>query len=380
MKKFLPAFLLLIVFFVGCSKTLEPKKETQPDKQNQHNNAYSPDKGFIIEHRIGCELIDKSSGYITEEFNGIEGRNWTPISFLDNENFLYQTRGPMGGNGWLYKYNIKNKKSDKLFALDGYVQLFNIQDSENFTISDDIRMLTVKNSNIERQVLFQDWKKQHSKYESYDIVGNPDNEKIFIYSTTKKCILTDLNLENIIELPFKGVYRACWIDNNNLIMGTFDNVKDLSGSAIITYNIQDKSTTKTYLSNKEVFVDPYRMNDNYGSFTPISDNTFVSGNIGIMDFKNNKVIFLKLDNIVDQELKLDYKWVLAINIKKPVDFKLWYGTTDGLVRLCVYDINEGTYIIRDNEIARPNGGAIISPDGKTIIYMAMDAIYINYKK
>ncbi len=380
MKRFLPTFLLFIVLFVGCSKTLELQKTTQPDKHNQINNTYSPDKGFVIEHRIGSDLIDKSSSYITEKFNGIEGRNWIPLFFLDNENFLYQTHGPMGGNSWLYKYNIKNKKSDKLFPLDGYVQPFSIQDSENFTISDNIRMLTVKNNNISKQILFQDWKEQHSEYKSYEIAGNPDNQKLFIFNTTKNSILTDINLANTIELPFKGVYRASWIDNNNLVIGAFDNVKELSGSAIITYNIQTKSTTKTYLSDNEVFVDPYRMNNNYVRFTPINNNKIVSGNIGIVDSKNNKLIFFKLDNVVDLELKLDYKWVLSINTEKPVDFNLWYGTTDGFVRLSVYDVNEGTYIIRDNKMSRPNGGMIISPDGKTIIYLAIDTIYINYEK
>ncbi len=380
MKKILTTFLLFIVLFVGCSKTLESQKTTQSDKQNQLNNTYSPDKGFLIDHRICCDLIDKSSSYITEEFNEIDEKNWTPLFFLDNDNFLYQTHGSMGGNSCLYKYNIKNKRSDKLFPLDGYVQPFSIQDSENFTISDDIRMLTVKNNNISKQILFQDWKEQHSDYKSYEIVGNPHNKKLFIFNTTENCILTDSNLENTIELPFKGVYRACWIDNDNLVIGTLDNVKELSGSAIITYNIQTRSTTKTYLRDKEVFVDPYRINDNYCGFTSTNDNKIVSGNIGILDFKNNKLIFLKLDNVVDQELKLDYKWVLSINTEKPVDSNLWYGTTDGFVRLCVYDVSEGTYIIRDNEIYRPNGGMIISPDGKTIIYLAIDTIYINYEK
>lgn len=256
MKRFLPLFLSFAVFFAGCGKTIEPQKTTQSDKQDQLNNTYSPDKGFLIEHRTGCDLIDKSSNYITEEFNGIDEKNWIPLFFLDNENFVYQTSGTIGEKSCLYKYNTKNKKSDKLFPLDGYVQPFSIQDSENFTISDNHRMLTVKNNNISKQILFQEWKEQHSEYESYEIVGNPDNQKLFIFNTMKNCILTDLNLGNPIELPFKGVYRACWIDNNNLIIGAFDNVKEHSGSAIITYNIQTRVQQKLILEMMKFLLIP----------------------------------------------------------------------------------------------------------------------------
>ena len=346
--------------------------------------------GFSLEYITYPELSDQSANHITKEFVDLEGlfkyNILSPICFLDNENFLFSARKTEELNENVYRYNLKTKALKELFQdprSSKTPDLF-ILNSAHFVIGYDKASFFIDNDRVSKEILLESLQEKYKEYDIPQIAVNPETGKVILLDYSKKrCYLTDLNTEEIVELPFQGVYRVCWIDDETLFLGTFNKIdRYVEGSAIVTYNIRTKATTKTYLGEYEVFGNSYRSGDKYYGFNFLIDY-FGSphGTIGVIDYTEKKILFLELENAVD-DLSLRNNWVVAVVADKPVDWKVWGRTVKDTVLLCVYDVATESYTIRAKNLPKPSMGVstssmIISPDGKTIIYQSEDKAYIN---
>ncbi|WP_242822981.1 hypothetical protein [Syntrophobotulus glycolicus] len=378
-KTYFPFLLSAVLLFSGCGSVPVEQRIT-PEQAVTGGESRTFSKEFALEHRTDPPLTDQSSAYLTEDFGGIEGTGWVPIRFVDNDSFLYRERAEDSQNPWVCRYHLRTGQKDKLFPVQGGAGNLFRENASNFSFADNLGVISIKDDRIETEISFASWKQEHQEYEACDIVANPRTGKIaLVDNTTWKCILTDFDLKEVSALPFEGVYRAGWVDDDNLILGAFDQVEKHQGSAVITYNIQDKATTKTYIGDNEVFVDPYRDSGDYCGFTYLDDDHGPPGTLGVVDYTKNKIIFLKLSNIA-WYLNLQYNWVIAAAADQPIDWDVWGGTTEGTVNLCVYDAAAGSYGIRARNLSRPNGAVIISPDGRTIIYQSFSKNYLIREK
>lgn len=374
MRRGLISVLFILLFFSGCASVSSTKQE-QPAKQEE-SRIFT--KEFSLEQNINPELKDQTQNYITKEFTNINGVIWNPIRFLDNDHFLYVASSLDYTDPWVCLYDFKTKKTQKLYPSEGgYKNLF-IQNENNYSLTDNSALVSISQNQVSNKILFRDWKEKYQKYEAYDVIANPNNGKlVLVDKNSKNCILTDLELENVKDLPFDGVYSACWIDNDNIIFGAFDNIQERKGSAVVIYNIQSEKTTKTYIDDTRVFVDPGRDSDEYCGFAYLDDYHGPPGAFGIVNYEKEKINFLNFKNIAD--MNFQYHWLITAVADQTIDWEAWGSTLDGIVSLCVYDIDRNSYEIRDNAIPRP-AGMIISPDGKTIIYKTFNKAFINVEK
>ncbi|AHF09054.1 MAG: hypothetical protein J5Y07_04360 [Dehalobacter sp.] len=372
----IPFILIALLLYSGCNSAPATQQVPPDQTVNQESRTFS--KGFTLENQSDPELTDRSSNYITEEFTGIQGVIWNPIRFLDNDRFLYLATNMDNTDPWIYCYNLKTKKADKLYPSEGGFGNLFIQNIDSYSMVDSTALVSIKNNQVSNKVLFEDWKQKNQQYKACDAIANPRTGKVVLVdNNTKKCTLTDLNLEKAVDLPFMGVYSACWADDNNIIFGAFDNFKERQGSAVITYNIQNEVTAKTYLGDDQVFVGPGRDSDDYCEFAYQDDYHGSPGALGVIGYAQNKIIFFEFKNIADMDFQ--YHWIIAAATEKPIDWEAWGRTTEGTVRLCVYDVATNAYIIRDKALPRP-AGMIVSPDGRTIVYKTFGKDYINREK
>ncbi|ADY55178.1 hypothetical protein Sgly_0827 [Syntrophobotulus glycolicus DSM 8271] len=377
MRRVLILFILIaLLFYSGCNSTpVEQQVSTDQTVNQAAIRTFSNE--FILENKSIPELKDQSFNYITKEFNGIQGVIWNPICFLDNDRFLYLVTNMDYTDPWVYCYNLKTNKADKLYPSEGGFQNVFIQNSDSFSMVDSTALVSVEKNQVKNKTLFEDWKQKYKQYESCDVIANPRTGKVVLVDNhTKKCTLTDLNLQKAVELPLTGVYSACWIDDNNIILGAFDHFKERQGSAVITYNIKNETTTKTYLGER-FFVGPSRDSDEYCGFAYLDDDRGPLNTFGVIDYTRNKIIFLDFQNTSD--IKFQSHWVITATTEKPIDWEAWEKTTEGTVQLCVYDVAANSYIIRDKALPR-QAGMIISPDGRTIVYKTFEKNYINWEK
>jgi len=381
--------LCFILILAGCHAPNNIDEQTQQSllKRVEPLNFSQP---FMLETIESPKLADKSREFRTEEFKDLDGifedNYWNPLVFLDNENFLFIAR-LLGEEDYVYRYNLNTKQIQKLFRNYSFAENLFIKGFSNFGVAQSTALVVLKDDQLDKEIQEFELQEKQREFEHIDIVANPYNEKLVIKGD-EKWYLTDLNFTEIFPLPFKDkdIYRACWADENNLLLGAFDDIEAREGSVILTYNIIDETTTETYIGDDKVFVDPYRISDDYCGFTFIDDNIGPpDGTIGIVDYTKNRVIFLRLDNAEDC-LSLQRNWVAAVVANKPINWKEWGRTTKGKVNLVVYDVATDTYIIRAKNLPRSNNevmgrNIIISPDGNTIIYHSIDKKhFINRKK
>jgi hypothetical protein len=348
--------------------------------------------GFSLEYITYPHISDLSSNYITKEFLDLKDlfkdNIWSPIYFLDNESILLSARKSEEPNDKIFKYNLKTKELKELFQdprRSKIPDLFYLNNT-HFAICYDNMSILIDNDKVSKEILLE---KLQEKYQVFDIpliAVNPETEKVLILDYNKRiCYLTDLKTGEMEELPSKGVNQVCWIDNNNLLLGTFDkfdNRGKFEGSAVVIYNIQSKASTKTYLGEREVFGVSSRNSERYCSFNFLVDHFGPPhGTIGVVDFAKEKIIFLELENVVNN-LHLRNNWIVTAVANKPVDWRVWGRTAEDTVYLCVYDVATESYTIRAKNLSVPSmslssNSTIISPDGKTILYLAKDRVYIN---
>lgn len=352
---------------------------------------------YSLEYITYPKLSDESVNYTTKAFQELEGlfkdNIWSPIYFIDNDSILLSAIKLDEQEEKLYRYNLKTKDLKKLYQdpKNSRIPDLFITNSSKFGIGYDNTFIFINNDRFVKEIQLESLQERYKKNNISQISINPITEKgILLDYLQKKSYLTDLVTGQIEELPFQGVYRALWIDNYNLLLGTFDkidNSRHFEGSAIITYNIRSKTSSKTYLGEKMVFGNSYRSSDNYYGFNFLIDYTGPPhGTIGVINNEKKRIMFLELEKAVDN-LSLRNNWIVTAiaDTDKPVNWEVWCRTTEDKVLLCVYDVASETYIIRAKDLPKPskfvtNQSMIISPDGKTIIYLATDKAYINQVK
>ncbi|WP_028306670.1 hypothetical protein [Desulfitibacter alkalitolerans] len=389
LRLFMIIIFCLLFLSSGCYFLSNEPEDVKPSVNL--GKSYDFSKEFVLETRITPKLVDKSFNYITREFEELDGlyrdNFWTPVCFLDNDNFLYLARLPKEDNFYMYRYNLKTKKIDRLFQdVNDYAQNLYIKNTNNFAVVDHLALVLIKNDELDKQILFpKQMIEEQINFEVHSIVAHPYTGNVLIQDK-EWWYLTDLNFKDFSKLTFKeNIYRACWVDEENLILGAFDDIEKYKGSSIITYNISKESKTKTYIGDDKFFIDPYRNNENYCGFTYINDYTGPPhGTIGIIDYSSNKLIFLELENVAYLS-RLQGNLVAASVADSPIDWNEWGRTTEGTVNLCVYDVATDTYVIRGKNLSRENRNVIgdniiISPDGSTLIYHSLHKHYISYPK
>lgn len=418
MKRFfLVAFLIGCLLLSGCRPLAEP---TPPDTQiplaepSTDNGVSSKTEqpsmflgnmpgtkkvvpktsadGFSLEYITYPKLSDQSSNYITEEFLDLENtfshNTWAPMLFLDNDNILLSAKKPDESDYKLYRYNLKLKELKELFKHPRarIPDLFILENAQ-FALGYDSTAIVSNNDTLLKEIKIESFQQKYKEYEIRQMAVHPETGKlILVVYPNRRGFLTDLNGGEMVELPIQGVYNACWVDNENVLLSTVDKVERYpEGGAIVTYNIRTETTTKTYLGEKQFFGNPYRSSAEYYGFHFIGDYTGQPhGTIGVLDYPGQRVLFLELENVVNS-LFLRNNWVVAAVGDKPVDWKVWGRTAEDKVLLCVYDVVTGSYTIRAKNLPKPGrflatSSTIISPDGKTIIYMAENKTYINQPK
>ncbi len=373
----IPFFFIILLFFSGCN-SVPVTQEIPPDQTVNQKDSQTFSGEFTLENISAPELTDQSSNYITEEFADIQGVIWNPLCFLDNDRFLYLATNLDYTDPWVYCYNLKTGKADKLYPSEGgFVNLF-VQDNDCYSMTDGTALVSIGNNRVSNKILFKDWKQKHPQYENCDVIANPRNGKVILLDNNAHiCLLTDLNLEKTVELPFKGVYSTNWIDDNRIILGAFDNFENREGSAVITYNVQNEFTRKTYIGNDKFFIGPKRDSDQYCGFVCLDDYHGPPKTLGVVDYARNKIIFFDFENIAD--MSFQHHWIITAATEEPIDWEAWGRTTEGTVCLCVYDVATNSYVVRGKDLPR-SAGMIISPDGRTIVYKTFEKNYINREK
>ena len=429
-RLFIVAFLIGYLLLSGCSSPMEdttPPDTQMPQVEPSEDNSASPvpqvepstnnsvppeteqpsmflgnmpgtkkviprtsTDGFSLEYITYPELSDQSSSYITEEFldieNAFSNKSWAPISFLDNENILISAKKQDEPDYKIYRYNLKLKELNELFEDSRYTKfpdLF-ILNSAHFALGYTSSAVFIDNNKLSKVIKIESFQEKYREYTIPKMAVNPETGKVILLDHPDgRVFLSDLNAEEFVELPIQGAYNACWVDNENLLFSTVDKgERYAAGGAIVTYNIRNKASTKTYLGEKEEFGNPYRSSAEYYGFNFLGGYTGQPhGTIGVLDYPGQRVLFLELENVVNG-LFLRNNWVVAAVADKPFDWKTWSRTSEDKVLLCVYDVATESYTIRAKNLPKPSrfvstSSTIISPDGNTIIYLAEDKVYIN---
>lgn len=355
------------------------------------------DDGLSLEYITYPKLSDQSSNYITKEWLDLlkifEYDLFVPICFLDNENILISGRKRGEADEIIFRYNLNTKELVKVFKDPRYAgepDLF-INDHTHFVLSYDQALFFIDNDEVSKEIFIEDFQKKFKKYEIPQMAVHPETGKVLLLDySNNSCLLTNLQASEFEELPFSRVYTAGWIDKENIFLFTFDSIdrpgKYFTGSALVIYNVENKTSAKTYLGEKEVFGLSYLSGAGYRGFNFLIDYAGPPyGTIGVLDYQEKRILFLELENAATS-LYLRNNWIVVAVADKPIDWKVWGRTPEDKVLLCVYDVATGSYTIRAKGLSNPGkynmvtDNAIISPDGKTIIYLTEGKPYINQAK
>ncbi|ADY55468.1 hypothetical protein Sgly_1146 [Syntrophobotulus glycolicus DSM 8271] len=352
-------------------------------------------QGYSLENIAYPQLSDESSSYVTKRFPDLDGlfkdNQWSPLCFIDNDTFVFSAVQLQGAEEKVYKYNMKSKTLKELFQVSctGRPSFF-IQSSTSFYLCYDNMAVLIDNDKVSKKILLSSFQQEYKDLDIPQFAVNPEAGKVLLLDYDKKRgYLADLNMQQITELPVQGVVTGGWLDAKNVLLGTVDKIDErrrFEGSAVVKYNIESKSSTKTYLGTKSgipaVFGGLYRNSNEYCGFNYLAENIPPSGLVGIIDQIHSKMIFLELENAVGN-LTLYHNKVITVIANKPVDWEVWGRAEDDQVYLVVYDVDTENYSIRAKNLPKPPmylPDLIISPDARTMIYHAEAMSYINRPK